>query len=99
VDGNIVVVNKPGGASAVGHQYGLSRDGDYTLFTMNAAHALAARANPGIDSMKLTPIAAIAMDNVLFLADADGEFKTIEDVVEAAKKQPEYPHSWLCRQS
>ena len=88
VDGNIVVVNKPGGASAVGQQYVLSRDGDYTLFTMNAAHALAARANPGIDSMEFTPVAAVAMDNVLFLTSKNSEYKSIEDVVAAAKSAP-----------
>jgi len=88
VDGNIVVVNKPGGASAVGQQYVLSQDGNYTLFTMNAAHALSARANKGIDSMKFTPIAAVAMDNVLFLTNADSEYKSIDDVVKAAKGKP-----------
>ncbi|MCF7914577.1 MAG: tripartite tricarboxylate transporter substrate binding protein [Spirochaetaceae bacterium] len=88
VDGNIVVVNKPGGASAVGQQYVLGRDGNYTLFTMNAAHALAARANSGIDSMKFTPVAAVAMDNVLFLTGADSGYRSIDDVVSAAKGKP-----------
>lgn len=88
VDGNIVVVNKPGGASAVGQQYVLSRDGNYTLFTMNAAHALSARASKAIDSMKFTPIAAVAMDNVLFLTGNDGTYSSIEDVVAAAKGKP-----------
>jgi len=91
VDGTIVVLNKPGGASAVGQAY-VTRaqvDGDHTIFTMNAAHALAGRANPAIESETFVPLAVIAMDNVLFLTKADSPYKSLEDVIAAAKKNPD----------
>lgn len=90
VDGTIVVVNKPGGASAAGHAYIQgSRNGDHIIFTMNAAHALAARSNPAIDSEAFTPIANLAMDNVLLVAKADGPYKTFAEALQAIKANPQ----------
>jgi len=91
VDGNIIVLNKPGGASAVGQAY-VTRagvDGDHTIFTMNAAHALAGRANPAIESETFVPLAVVAMDNVLFLTKSDSPYKTLDDAIDEAKANPD----------
>lgn len=90
VDGTMVIVNKPGGASAAGHAYIMGKkDGNYTIFTMNAAHALAARANKSIQDREFTPIANLAMDNVLLVAKADGPYKDFQGALKAIKEHPE----------
>ncbi len=90
IDGNIVVVNKPGGGGTVGVAYATSpgRDGDYTLVALNGAQALGLRASTEVDASKLTPIAALAMDNVLFVGRTDSEYKSFDDVIAAAKAKP-----------
>lgn len=90
VDGNIVVINKPGGGGTVGTAYTTDpgRDGDYTLMALNGAQALGLRASKEVDASTLTPIAALAMDNVLFIGSTDSEFKSFNDVMAAAKANP-----------
>ena len=90
VDGTIIVVNKPGGASAAGHAYVMgSRNGDHIIFTMNAAHALAARSNSAINSEAFAPLANLAMDNVLLVAKADGPYKNFAEALSAIKAEPQ----------
>lgn len=89
VDGNIVVVNKGGGAGSVGHQYMSTREGNYVIATMNAAHAMALRANPYLNFEDFAPIANVAMDNVLFVTGKQGAMKSLQSVIDAAKASPE----------
>ncbi len=90
VDGNIVVVNKPGGGGTVGAAYAAdpNRDGNYTLVAINGAQALGLRASTEVDASDLVPIAALAMDNVLFVGNTDSAYKSFDDVIAAAKKNP-----------
>ncbi len=90
VDGNIVVVNKPGGGGTVGVAYATDagRAGDYTLVALNGAQALGLRASTEVDASLLTPIAALAMDNVLFVGTTDSEYQSLDDVIAAAKANP-----------
>jgi putative tricarboxylic transport membrane protein len=90
VDGNVVVVNKPGGGGTVGAAYAAdkNRDGNYTLVALNGAQALGLKASKEVDTSDLVPIAALAMDNVLFVAVSDSPYKTFDDVIAAAKKNP-----------
>ncbi len=90
VDGNIVVINKPGGGGTVGAAYAAdaNRDGNYTLVAINGAQALGLRASTEVDASDLVPIAALAMDNVLFVGNADSQYKSFDDVIAAAKKNP-----------
>jgi putative tricarboxylic transport membrane protein len=88
VDETVVVVNKPGGASAVGHAYIASqRNPNYTIFTMNGAHALAAKMNPDLAS-DFTPIANLALDHILLVTKSGSEFTNLEDALAAAKADP-----------
>ncbi len=89
VDGNIVVVNKGGGGGTVGMAYLASQPGDYSIMTMNAAQALAGRATPALGKTEFSYLANLAMDNVLFVAKADGPYKTFKDAVDAIKQNPE----------
>ncbi len=90
VDGNIVVINKPGGGGTVGAAYAAdpNRDGNYTLVALNGAQSLGLRASTEVDASDLVPIAALAMDNVLFVAAKDSPYKSFDDVIAAAKKNP-----------
>ena len=90
VDGNIVVINKPGGGGTVGVAYATDpgRAGDYTLVALNGAQALGLRASTEVDASKLTPIAALAMDNVLFVGTTDSKYKSFDDVIAEAKANP-----------
>lgn len=90
VDGNIVVINKPGGGGTVGAAYAsdANRDGNYTLIAINGAQALGLRASTEVDASNLVPIAALAMDNVLFVGITESEYKDFDDVIAAAKNNP-----------
>lgn len=89
VKGTIVVVNKSGGASSVGHQYMSTRDGNYVIATMNAAHAMALRANPYLKFEDFTPIANVAMDNVLFVTSKQSTMQNVADLIAKAKVAPD----------
>lgn len=90
VDGNIVVINKPGGGGTVGAAYAAdkNRDGNYTLVAINGAQALGLRASKEVNASDLVPIASLAMDNVLFVSVTDSLYKNFDDVIAAAKKNP-----------
>lgn len=90
IDGNVVVINKPGGGGTVGAAYAIDpgRDSDYTLIALNGAQALGLRASKEVNASDLTPIAALAMDNVLFVGSEDSEYKSFNDVIRAAKANP-----------
>ena len=90
IDGNLVVINKPGGGGTVGTAYTTDpgRDGDYTLMALNGAQALGLRASKEVDASKLTPIATLAMDNVLFVGVTGSQYGDFDDVIAAAKANP-----------
>lgn len=89
VKGTIVVVNKAGGAGSVGHQYMSTREGNYVIATMNAAHAMALRANPYLNFEDFAPIANVAMDNVLFVGGKQSTMLTVPELIAKAKAAPD----------
>jgi len=90
LDGNIIVVNKPGGGGTVGAAYAIdpNRDGNHTLIALNGAQSLALRASTEVDVSKLTPVAVLAMDEVLFVGISGSPYKNFNDVINAAKAKP-----------
>ena len=56
---------------------------------MNAAHAMALRANPYLNFEDFAPIAAVAMDNVLFVTSKNSSMQTMDQVIAAAKADPD----------
>ncbi len=90
-DQPITVINKPGGSGAVGNAYVFAKKGDkYTLMTMNSGHALSALVNKAeVTAAMMTPIANLAMDDVLIAVKADSPYKTFADLLKAVKEKPE----------
>ncbi len=91
VDQPITVVNKPGGSGAVGNAYVFAKKGDkYTLITMNSGQALSALVNKAeVKAGMFTPIANLAMDDVLIAVRADSKYQNFADLVKASKEKPE----------
>jgi len=90
VNQTITVVNKGGGASAVAHGYVNSKsDPDNYIFTTNSANLLSMYVNKSMSPKgPFTPLACMALDEVLFVARTDGPFKTWADVQKALKSKP-----------
>jgi putative tricarboxylic transport membrane protein len=86
----IMVVNKPGGSSAAGHSYVNSKaNPNYTLFTANTAHVLSWNINKSVSPKgPFTPIANLAMDNVLFVTSASSPYYSFQDAYAAIMASP-----------
>lgn len=91
VKGTMTVVNRPGGSGATGMAYTVGKKGDnYTLMTMvNDVIAGPIQSGSDISYKNLTPIARLSLDQFLIIVHADSPYKTIQDLVNAAKANPE----------
>ncbi|WP_181995672.1 tripartite tricarboxylate transporter substrate binding protein [Clostridium sp. AM58-1XD] len=88
---NLVVVNKPGGACAVGYNYvGGKKGDDYTLLTLHSGNVLVSYVNNwDLKSDELADIVAImAYDDLTLCVNADGPYQDLESLVKAAKENP-----------
>ena len=90
-DKNFVVINKPGGASAVGYNYMLTRVGDpYTLLSLHSGAMVTSYVggwDKGFDEI-LDIIAIMAYDDVTLCVMADGPWKDIKSFMEYTKANP-----------
>lgn len=91
VEQPISIVNKGGGASAVAHGYVNSKsDYDYYLLTCNSANQLSMHVNKSMSPKgPFTPIASMALDDILLVARTDGKFPDWATVEKAIKAKPE----------
>lgn len=87
----VMVVDKPGGNAQIGTAYVMSKKGDPNVWlTLSSAQILSPLAGMGtIKASDTTPLAQMAGDSFLLVAKTDSKFKTIQDVVAAAKANPE----------
>lgn len=87
----VVVVDKPGGNAQIGTAYVMSKKGDPNVWmTLSSAQILSPLAGMGtIKASDTTPLAQMAGDSFLLVAKADSKFKTVDEVVAAAKANPE----------
>lgn len=88
---NLMVVNKPGGACAVGYNYVGTKKGDpYTLLSLHSGNIVVSEVNGWEQKWDdLTDIIAImAFDDVTLCVRTDGPYQTIEELLEAAKENP-----------
>ncbi len=88
---NLVVINKPGGACAVGYNYVGSKAGDpYTLLSLHSGNLIVSYVNDWEKKYDdLTDIIAImAWDDVTLCVQTNGSFQTIQDVIDYAKANP-----------
>ncbi len=86
----IVVENKPGGSGAIAFAYVAAKKGDpYFLLTAVTSFLTTPILRKSQMTYKdFTPIANMAFDEYIVIAKADGKFKSIKDIVEAAKASP-----------
>lgn len=84
----LVVVNKPGGGGAVGYSEVAGKKGNpYTIATVSSSFwttPLLGRSPVTYD--QFTPVAGLAYDTYLLVVHQQSPFKTVQDVVAAAKK-------------
>ncbi|MGE4284495.1 MAG: tripartite tricarboxylate transporter substrate binding protein [Clostridia bacterium] len=88
----LMVVNKPGGACAVGYNYVGTKKGDpYTLLSLHSGNVIVSVVNGwDQDYEDLTDIIAImAFDDLTLCVNADSPYKDMKSVIEAAKAAPD----------
>lgn len=84
----ITPVNKAGGGSA-GQAYVNSKsDPNYTIFTINDAHTIAATVSNTRPEGNFTPICMLAKDEVLIVTSASSPYQTMEDAIAAIQANP-----------
>ena len=87
----MVVVNKPGGSHAVAANYVASKRGDpYAVLTIAHSSFLAVPTVSGLDLGldKFVPLVLYGLDAHTVTVRAESPFKSVKDVIEAAKKAP-----------
>jgi len=87
----IVVQNRTGGGSLIAYNYFQTKRGDpYVMLAATGTIAImAARADVNIGLENYTPLALFALDPQAIMVGADTPYKTLRDLVEAARKQPD----------
>lgn len=88
-DANISVENRAGGGGAVGNSYLLEQKGDphFVLASETSGVSIPLTAKVPWRYTDFTPIGQIAEDATLMVVPEDSEFKTLPDVIEAAKSE------------
>ena len=87
----LVVLNKPGGGGAVAFRYVAEKRGDpYTVLSVATTVFLTAPTRAGLDigPEKFTPVALLGFDINVMAVREESPFKTLKDVVEAARRSP-----------
>jgi putative tricarboxylic transport membrane protein len=85
------VQNKPGGSGAIAFNYVKGKKGDgHVVLTMATGSFLSAMGRPdlGLGLEHYTPVAGYAFDPQVIAVGMDSKFKTMKDLVEAGKKEP-----------
>jgi putative tricarboxylic transport membrane protein len=87
----MVVVNRPGGNSAVAAAYLAEKRGDPNtvgLFTGVWLQTPLVSAEAKVTLRDLTPVARLVLEPAVIAVKADAPYKTLADFIEAAKKNP-----------
>ncbi len=86
----IVVENKPGGSGAISFAYvaGKGTDPYFLLTAVTSFLTTPILRKSQITYKDFTPIANFAFDEYIVIAKADGKFKSIKDIIDAAKASP-----------
>ncbi|MDK2784912.1 MAG: putative tricarboxylic transport rane protein [Bacillota bacterium] len=87
----LVVENKPGGSGSIGYSYVAGKVGDpYIISTVSSSFWTTPLAgNSPVSYKDFTPVAALAMDPFLLMVKEDSPYKTLDDLIKAAKAKPE----------
>ncbi len=86
-----VVQNRTGGGGLVAYNYFQTKRGDpYVMLAATGLIAImAARADVNIGLENYTPLALFAVDPQAVMVNADTPYRTLRDLAEAARKQPD----------
>lgn len=89
----VVIDNKPGGSGVIGMNTGLSAptDGYTFIFSQGSAIAIVPKTIKGVSfdyPKDFTPVAMVATSPLVISVPADSPYKTLEDLVAAAKASP-----------
>jgi putative tricarboxylic transport membrane protein len=87
----LIVSNRPGGSGAVAFNYTKGKKGDpHVILTMATGSFLAATSRKELDLglENYTPLVSFALDPQAIAVSADSKFKTIRDLIEAGRKEP-----------
>jgi tripartite-type tricarboxylate transporter receptor subunit TctC len=86
-----VVQNRTGGGSVIAYNYFRTKRGDpYTMLAATGTVAIMAlRPDVNIGLENYTPLALFAVDPQAIMVGADQPYKTVRDLVEAARKAPD----------
>lgn len=88
---SLMVVNKPGGACAVGYNYVGTQKGDpYTLLSLHSGNLIVSYVNDwDLKYDDLTDIIAImAFDDITLCVNAEGPYSDLESLLTAARENP-----------
>ena len=92
----VVISNKPGAGGAIGMaSVATAKPDGYTLLMALSSISIIPEADklfgrkPAYQMSQLAPIALFAADPTVLVVSADSPYKSVQDLVEAAKKQPE----------
>jgi putative tricarboxylic transport membrane protein len=86
------VINRPGGAGAIAYTYFKGKRGDpHTIMTVASMTLLIQTTRPemGMGLEHFTPLAFLAQDPQAVMVSADSPFRTLKDLVEAGKREPD----------
>jgi putative tricarboxylic transport membrane protein len=91
VDENIMVVNKPGGSTAVGNSYTYNQEGsNNVIMTWNSSQIISPLINDNDVTIEdLTPLGTLVLDSYLFVVGGDSEYETFDEIVEASRENPD----------
>ena len=87
----LVVSNRPGGSGGVAFNYVKGKRGDpHVVLTMATGSFLAAvnRKELELGLEHFTPLASLALDPQAIAVSADSKFKTVRELIEAGRKEP-----------
>ena len=87
----INVINRPGGAGAIAYTYFKGKRGDpHTIMTVASMTLLVQTTRPDMDMglEHFTPLAFLAQDPQAVMVSADSPYRTLADLVEAGKREP-----------
>ena len=87
----LIVSNRPGGSGATAFSYIKGKRGDpHVVLTMATGSFLATTSRKELDLglENFTPLAALALDPQAIAVAADSKFKTVKELIEAGRKEP-----------
>lgn len=87
---NVITVNRPGAAGAIGYKYvvGQKPDGYSLVWNSNSISTAYHSGQMSFDYHAFDPVARVLVEPPLLVVRADGKWKTLKDLIADAKRYP-----------